>query len=72
MKVYGGVDVEIHIMLRWVVSFKPRPLYPWRKSPRYPLDKMLGGPQNQFEQFEKRQFFTPIGSRTATPRSSSP
>jgi hypothetical protein len=27
---------------RWVVSFTPRPLYPL-----YPLDRRLGGPQNQ-------------------------
>jgi hypothetical protein len=27
-----------------VVSFTPRPLYPQEKSPRYPLDRRLGGP----------------------------
>jgi hypothetical protein len=30
-----------------VVSFTPRSLYPQGKSPRYPLDRRLGGPQNQ-------------------------
>jgi hypothetical protein len=25
-----------------------RPLYPWGNSPRYPLDRRLGGPQSQF------------------------
>jgi hypothetical protein len=29
-----------------VVSFTPRPLYPQGKSPRYPLDRRLGGPQS--------------------------
>jgi hypothetical protein len=29
-----------------VVSFTPLPLYPRGKSPRYPLDRRLGGPQN--------------------------
>jgi len=24
----------------------PQPLYPHEKSPWYPLDRMLGGPQN--------------------------
>jgi hypothetical protein len=33
--------------LRWVVSFTPRPLYLQRKSPWYPLDRRLGGPQNR-------------------------
>jgi hypothetical protein len=28
-----------------VVSFTPRPLYPQGKSPWYPLDRRLGGPQ---------------------------
>jgi hypothetical protein len=30
-----------------VVSFTPLPLYPWRKSPLYPLDRRLGGPQSR-------------------------
>jgi hypothetical protein len=32
---------------RWVVSFTPWLLYPWRKSPRYPLGRRLGGHQNR-------------------------
>jgi hypothetical protein len=28
-------------------SFTPRPLYPRGKSPRYPLDRRLGGPQSR-------------------------
>jgi len=31
-----------------VASLTPRPLYPWGKSPQYPLDRGLDGPQNQF------------------------
>jgi hypothetical protein len=30
-----------------VVNFTPRPLYPQRKSPWYPLDRRLGGTQNR-------------------------
>jgi hypothetical protein len=30
-----------------VVSFTPRPLYSQGKSPWYPLDRRLGGPQNR-------------------------
>jgi len=29
-----------------MVSFMPRLLYPQGKSPWYPLDRRLGGPQN--------------------------
>jgi len=32
---------------RWLVSFTPRPLYPQGKSPWYPLDRRLGGPQSR-------------------------
>jgi len=30
-----------------MVSFMPWLLYPWGKSPQYPLDRRLGGPQGQ-------------------------
>jgi hypothetical protein len=30
-----------------VVSLMPRPLYPRGKSPRYPLNRWLGGPQSR-------------------------
>jgi hypothetical protein len=32
---------------RWLVSFMPEPLHPQGKSPWYPLDRRLGGPQSQ-------------------------
>jgi hypothetical protein len=34
--------LDFSISLRWVVSFTP-----WWKSPWYPLDRRLGGPQSQ-------------------------
>jgi hypothetical protein len=39
----------LHLGTRWgwVVSFTPLPLYPRGKSPRYPLDRKLGGPQSR-------------------------
>jgi len=40
----GGVDLGTR--WRWVVSFTPRPL-PQGKSPWYPLDRRLGGPQSR-------------------------
>ena len=42
-----------------VVSFVPRPLYPWRKSPRYQLNRRLGGPQSRSRRFgEVHSFFS--------------
>jgi hypothetical protein len=40
MHYYGCID-----SCMWVVNFTPRPLYPQGKSPRYPLNRRLGGPQ---------------------------
>jgi len=52
MKAYwgsGGIDPLIRDLgsrCRWVVSFTPQPLYLHGKSPRYPLDRGLGGPKS--------------------------
>jgi hypothetical protein len=53
MKTYwrsGGIApriLDLGTRWRWVVSFTPRPLYPQGKSPCYPLDRRLGGPQKR-------------------------
>jgi hypothetical protein len=51
--VLGSGSIAPHILYlgprwRWVVSFTLRPLYLQGKSPWYPLDRRLGGPQSQF------------------------
>jgi hypothetical protein len=51
----------ICISWRWVVNFMPRPLYPRGKSPRYPLDRRLGGPHSGLDDLEKRIFLTLSG-----------
>jgi hypothetical protein len=46
----GGIApriINLGTRWRWVVSSKPRPLYPQGKRPRYPLDRGLGGPRNR-------------------------
>jgi hypothetical protein len=54
MKAYWGSGPTAPLILdlgtgwRWVVSFMLRPLYPQRKSPCYPLDRSLYGPQSRF------------------------
>jgi hypothetical protein len=53
MKTYwgsGGIApriLDLGTRWRWVVSFTPQPLYPRGKSPWYPLDRRLGGPQSR-------------------------
>jgi hypothetical protein len=53
MKAYWGSGciapriVDLGTRWRWVVSFTPRPLYPQGRSPWYPLDRRLGGPQSR-------------------------
>jgi hypothetical protein len=54
-----------------VVSFASLPLYPRGKSPRYPLDRRLGGPHSRSGRFGEEKILDPTGIRTPTPRSSS-
>jgi hypothetical protein len=61
MKAYGGVHVQIHIFLTSALAggqlHAPAALPPG-KSPRYPLDRRLGGPHIGLDDVEKRKFFT--------------
>jgi hypothetical protein len=71
MKTYwgsGGIGpriLDLGTRKRWVVSFTLRPLYPRGKSPWYPFDRRLGGPQSQsglgFE--EKNSQLLPVPKR---------
>jgi hypothetical protein len=52
MKVYGGVDVKIHISLTSALVGAECQLHalaalPPGKKPQYPLDRRLGGPQRK-------------------------
>jgi hypothetical protein len=49
-----------------VVSFTPLPLYPQGKGLRYPLDRRLGGPQNQSGRRGEEKMFDPSGTRSPT------
>jgi hypothetical protein len=53
---------------RWVVSFTPRPLYPRGKSPRYPLDRRLGGLQSRSGRLGEETILDRTGTRNPTPR----
>jgi hypothetical protein len=52
-----------------VVSLTPRPLYRRGKSPRYPLERRLGGPQNRAGRRGEEKILDPTGTRTPTPLS---
>jgi hypothetical protein len=48
----GCIDpyyLDLGTSWRWVVSFTPQLLYHQKKSPWYPLDRRLGGPQDDVE-----------------------
>jgi hypothetical protein len=75
--VWGSGCIEPHFLdlgtiWRWVVSFTFQPLYSWGKSRRYPFDRRLGGPQSRSGQRGEEKILDPTGTRTPTPRSSSP
>jgi hypothetical protein len=72
MKAYGGVDVYIHIFLtsvlagvEWSAS-RPGPLYLRGKSPRYQLDRMLGGPQSRSGKRGEEKILDSTVTRTPT------
>jgi hypothetical protein len=79
MKTYWGTGsiapriFDLGTRWRWVVSFTPRLLYPRGKSPWYPFDRRLGGPQIGFEHgTEEKNSQPPPGIETPIIRSSSP
>jgi hypothetical protein len=43
---YSSTFIDLGTRWRWVVSFTPLQLYPWRRSLWYPLDRRQGGPQS--------------------------
>jgi len=43
----GQRTLDLGTRWRWVVSFTPWPPYRRGKSPRYPFDRRLGGPQSR-------------------------
>jgi hypothetical protein len=54
-KTYTALEVQIHSFLtlslnehKWLVTFKPQPLYPWGMSPQCSLHRRLSGPQRQY------------------------
>jgi hypothetical protein len=47
-----------------VVNFTPRPLDPRGKSPRYPLDRRLGGPQSRSGRFGEEKILDPTGTNS--------
>jgi hypothetical protein len=80
MKTYGGVDVYIHVLVtsalvggKWSASrpgrFTPHPRGKYR---RYPLDRRLGGSQSRSGRRGEDKILGPTGTRTPTPRPSSP
>jgi hypothetical protein len=63
IKTLGGRGIVPHILdfstRKWVVSFIPQLLYSRGKSPQYPLDRRLGGPQNQSVHSRKEKNYHP-------------
>jgi hypothetical protein len=64
MKTYWGGGIAPRILdldtrWKWVVSFTPQPLYRQGKSPRYPLDRRLGGPQSRSGRGGEEKNFQP-------------
>jgi hypothetical protein len=73
MKAYwgsGGIapHIDLGTRWRWVVSYTPWPLYPQGKSPWYPFDRRLGGPQSRSGRSgEEKNYQPPPESNPRTP-----
>jgi hypothetical protein len=70
----GCIDphfLDLDTSWRWVDSFTPLPLYPRRKSPRYPFDRSLGGPHSWSGRRGEEKILDPTGTQTQTPWPSS-
>jgi hypothetical protein len=66
----GCIDpriLDLGTSWRWVVSFTHRPLYLRGKSPLYPLDRRLDGPQSRSGRRGEDTNLAPTGTRTPTP-----
>jgi hypothetical protein len=50
---------------KWVLSFTPRPLFLWGKSPRYPFDRKLS---ESWEPYGQVQSLDSTGTRNLNPR----
>jgi hypothetical protein len=78
MKMYGELDVQIHVFWtsalaggEWSAS-RPGHFTP-KETPTYPFSMRLGEPQNRSERcVEEKDKFASTGSRTPTPRPSRP
>jgi hypothetical protein len=68
---YRSTFLDLGTSCRWVVCFMPQPLYPRGKSPRYPLDRRLGGPQNRSGWHGEEKILAPTGTPTPNLLSSS-
>jgi hypothetical protein len=55
---HSSTILDLDTRCRWVVSITARPLYLWRKSPRYTSCRRLGGPQNRSGRRKKKQSFS--------------
>jgi hypothetical protein len=62
MNTYGEWSYRSTILdlgTRWSGSFRPQLLYPQGKSPRYPLDRRLGGPQSRSGRYGEEKNLAP-------------
>jgi hypothetical protein len=64
---YTSTNLELGNIWWWVVSFKARPLYPRGRSPRYPLNKTMDGPQIWSGRRREEKYLTPNTTRAPTP-----
>jgi hypothetical protein len=69
---YISTFLDLGIRWRLVVSFTHRPLYHRGKSTRYPLEKILGGPQCRSGVCEEEKHLLPLAGIKLLPSNTWP
>jgi hypothetical protein len=77
MKVYGewrysSTILDLSTRWRWVISFKPRLLYPWETGPSTHLGIRLGGPPDPVWTLWNRKKLSPVLKLTSPRPARSP
>jgi hypothetical protein len=78
MKTYRGMEVKLHYSWPWhYMEMSSHQLHasfalPRRKSPRYQLDRGMGGPQSDLDAMDKRKISCPCQESNASRPARSP
>jgi hypothetical protein len=67
MRIYGGVEVQFHLLLTYAISGCKStlpPIYLMGRSPMYLFNRRLGEPaESVWKRSRKHEYLTPVGNK---------